>query len=81
MRHVQSRVNSRPLSSAEREELGRAVSLLGERTAVERLGLGRQTLARALAGLGLYPGTHALIRERLASLSEASPAGTDRGGA
>ena len=37
----------------------------GERVTLARLGISRQTLARCLGGLGLYPGTHALIRQRL----------------
>jgi ABC-type thiamin/hydroxymethylpyrimidine transport system permease subunit len=41
---------------------------LGERAAMNRLALGRLTLARLIAGLPVRAGTLALVRERLAAL-------------
>jgi len=37
----------------------------GEVRAAAALGIGRHTLIRAIAGLPLAPGTHAILRERL----------------
>jgi len=38
----------------------------GEARAAARLGVDRRTLARAIAGLPLYPGTIALLQQGLA---------------
>jgi len=46
------------------------VAEVGEGRALVDLGIARQTLARCLAGLPLYQGTHAFIRERLAGHSD-----------
>jgi len=54
-----------PLPLGDRRSLKKLVEDLGERGAAARLGLDRHTLARALAGLGLYPPTIFLIRQRL----------------
>ncbi len=56
------------LSDPIRRRLAGLVARHGERQTVARLGVSRQSLARALAGLALYPGTHALIRQRLDAL-------------
>jgi hypothetical protein len=62
-----------PLSDPLRNALADLVRREGEHATVRRLKISRQTLARALAGLRLYPGSHALIRERLANIdTEAS---------
>lgn len=60
-----------PLPDPIRRRLAALVASDGERLTVARLGISRQSLARALAGLALYPGTHALIRQRLDALDAA----------
>lgn len=57
-----------PLDSLSRRMIADLVSQLGEPQARAALDLPRQTLARALAGLGIRRGTADLIRARLASL-------------
>jgi hypothetical protein len=57
-----------PLPEPLRQALADLVRQCGEHATVRRLKISRQTLARALAGLRLYPGSHALIRERLANI-------------
>jgi hypothetical protein len=44
--------------------------MLGERKASERLGVSHVTAARSLSGLGLNPGSVALIRQALRAASE-----------
>jgi hypothetical protein len=56
------------LPEPERAALSCHVRNMGERTALAALGLNRQTLARALSGLTLYPGSIALVRQGLARL-------------
>lgn len=60
-----------PLGGRERDALGRLVRERGEYEVVRDFEIGRATLARALAGLGLRRGTLALIRERLRRCSSA----------
>ncbi len=60
-----------PLLVQEQESLKQLVAVVGERAAAVRLGLARHTLARALGGLGLYPPTAFLIRQRLADVASA----------
>lgn len=57
-----------PLSEFLRQQIAKLIAANGERATVARLEVGRQTLAPALAGLALYPGTQALIRQRLDQL-------------
>lgn len=59
------RKRSEPLLESERARIRVLVDELGERQAAAQLGLEPRTLARALAGLGTYPGTRSLIREHL----------------
>ncbi len=68
MRHIKSRAITKgsALPEAERRRLADLVDQVGEREAVGLLGCNRQTLARCLGGLGVYPGTVALIRDGLA---------------
>lgn len=54
-----------PLPDPLRRRVAALVQSDGERLAIARLGIGRQTLARALAGLRLATGTLALVRQRL----------------
>lgn len=54
-----------PLPEYLRSRLAAIVSRDGEHRAVALLGVPRSTLARALAGLPLLAGSHALIRARL----------------
>ncbi len=53
------------VDEAERARIRLLVEERGERGAAEELGLDHRTVARALAGLPVYPGTRSLIRERL----------------
>jgi len=54
-----------PLPLPLRDRLRALVAREGKRLTLARLGVSRQSLARALAGLPLYPGTRALIRQAL----------------
>jgi hypothetical protein len=58
------KVSTAPLTSGERALLARYVREVGEARALTELALGRQTLARAIAGLSLRRGTIALVRAR-----------------
>jgi len=67
-----------PLSAFDRERLRTLVARDGERGALARTKLSRWTLARALAGLPLYAGSHAAIRgalERLEAEAARAPDG------
>lgn len=64
-----------PLDEGDRAELKALVVRLGERGVVELFGLTRHTLARALGGLGLYPPTIFMIRQRLAVVASAAGEG------
>jgi hypothetical protein len=57
--------NSAPVPDALRHELAALVDRFGEPAARRTVGLSRGAFARALAGLGVYPGTVALIRAAL----------------
>lgn len=59
-----------PLSDEERIALKVLVDSLGERNVIIRFGVTRHTLARALGGLGLYPSTLFMIRQRLGATAE-----------
>jgi hypothetical protein len=54
-----------PLPDVLRRQIRELIENDGEALTVARLGISRLALARAVAGLPLYPGTHALIRQRL----------------
>lgn len=54
-----------PLAPSERERIAALVRESGERVALEQLGISRQTLGRCLGGLPVYPGTIALVVQRL----------------
>lgn len=58
------------LPVADKARLSDLVARIGEPRTVKTIGIPRQTLARALAGLGLRRGTIALIQQRLGSLEE-----------
>lgn len=57
-----------PLPESERAALLRFVRARGEGQTAAALGLNRQTLARAMGGLPIYPGSVALVRQGLARL-------------
>jgi hypothetical protein len=59
---------SAPLPDELRSMLAAMVNALGENAARERTGLSRGAFSRALGGLGIYPGTVALIRAALVKL-------------
>jgi hypothetical protein len=63
-----SRPTRLPLSEADRARVRLLVELRGESRAAALLGVERRTLARCLAGLPLYPGTLALVTQRLAEI-------------
>jgi hypothetical protein len=65
-----SRPRGEPLPEIDRERVRLLVEQRGEGATAEALGIERRTVARCLAGLPLYPGTRALVRERLAELRE-----------
>jgi hypothetical protein len=54
--------NSSPLPPELRRDLSALVGQVGESRARQIAGVSRGAFARALAGLGVYPGTVALIR-------------------
>lgn len=54
-----------PLDASERAALADLVHTAGEAECARRIGLSRQSVARAIAGLRVYPGTIALIRLHL----------------
>lgn len=58
-----------PLTDAERAALMLEVRRAGETAASKRLGLSRNTIARALARLKLLPGTTLLVRNALAAVA------------
>jgi len=55
-----------PLPNPLRQRIAALIARDGERTTRARLGgIARQTIARAIAGLPIAAGTHALLRQRL----------------
>lgn len=65
-----------PLDADLAAQIRSLVARVGERRAVQTLGVSRECLARALAGLGLRRGTALLIRVNAApALGLAAPAG------
>jgi hypothetical protein len=59
------RARGEPLSEPQRVRVLGLVERFGESVAAQKLGIERRTLARVLAGLPLYPGTRALVGQRL----------------
>jgi hypothetical protein len=59
------RSHDEPAPQPIRDALATMVETHGEVAAARLLRIGRQTVARALAGLPLREGTHAQLRERL----------------
>jgi hypothetical protein len=51
-----------PLDEIDRARVRRLVERRGERETATLLGVADRTLIRCLAGLGVYPGTRALVR-------------------
>jgi hypothetical protein len=51
----------KPLEESDRERVRRLVELHGERGAAVLLGIADRTVVRCLAGLGVQPGTRALV--------------------
>lgn len=60
-------IDQAALTPTDRESLRSIVDDVGERDASRHLGVSRQTLGRAIAGLTLHLGTVILIRQRLAA--------------
>jgi len=54
-----------PLPENLRRRLAAVVHRIGERRALDALGISRQTLARALGGLGIYAASQVAIESRL----------------
>lgn len=65
--------NSKPLPDDLRRDLFALVAQVGESKARQIAGVSRGAFARALAGLGVYPGTVALVRIALADRSGQIP--------
>jgi DNA invertase Pin-like site-specific DNA recombinase len=65
---MSNRAFGAPLTEEQRARIKRLVDRVGETEAARRLGLPRQTLARALAGLGLRRGTAVLFIQQLDAL-------------
>lgn len=63
-----------PLNDDEREQLRDLIVTRGEVRLARELRVGRQTLARATAGLELRRGTVVLVREQLRRLAPAAGA-------
>lgn len=61
-----ARRQAAPLPAPTRSKLRRAVERDGIRVVAQRLGVAPNTITRALAALGLYPGTALMIESRLA---------------
>lgn len=57
-----------PLTERDKRRLQELISLHGEQTTIEKLGVTRHALARVLGGLPIRRGTAALFRVGLASL-------------
>ncbi len=58
-----------PIPESFRQTIRELVERDGERLATAKLRLTRTSLARALAGLPVYAGTHALIWQQVEALS------------
>jgi hypothetical protein len=64
---IQRRVT---LTAGQRRALRAEIKANGERKTAARLGIGRNTLVRAAAGLRLYPGTIALLDKGLQDVTQ-----------
>lgn len=62
--------HGQPLDELDRVRVRRLVERRGERDAAVLLGVADRTLMRCLAGLGVYPGTRALVRQSLDRLEK-----------
>jgi hypothetical protein len=60
------------LTAAEQEQLREMIAAVGEVEASKQVGIARQTLVRALAGLGLLPGSVLMVRAGLEALRDGS---------
>jgi hypothetical protein len=60
------------LTAAEQEQLREMIAAVGEVEASKQVGIARQTLVRALAGLGLLPGSVLMVRAGLDALRAGS---------
>lgn len=60
---------TKPLDSERRARLFALVQDRKETAVTKALGISRATLARACAGLSLYPGTRHMIESRMADLA------------
>jgi hypothetical protein len=65
---IHARQKGFPLPENERSRLADAIKQRGELAVLEAAGLSRSALARALAGLPVYAGTLALVRQGLGKL-------------
>jgi hypothetical protein len=65
------RKSSKAIPEEMRDHLRKMVATHGERRACEVLGTNPHTLSRALAGLGCYPGTIALLEAGLSQIGSA----------
>jgi hypothetical protein len=68
---MSARPHGYPVDASTRERLRALVQRRGEREAARALGVADRTLVRAIAGFGLYPGTRALMSQRLRELEAA----------
>jgi hypothetical protein len=55
----------KPIAQVDRDRLRALLDAKGERAVLQALPVSRIALYRALAGLPVYPGTHALVRHHL----------------
>ncbi|HVW29960.1 MAG TPA: hypothetical protein VHC69_31575 [Polyangiaceae bacterium] len=61
-----------PLDDTDRARVRKLVEQRGEREAAVLLGVADRTLMRCMAGLGVYPGTRAIVKQSLDRLSQGS---------
>jgi hypothetical protein len=62
---MQPSARTKPLDENLREQLRELLQNLGERTTLTRVRLSRSALHRALAGLAVSEGTHAIVQRDL----------------
>lgn len=67
-----SNAKGRPLAIQDRERLRYIVESEGERVALTRVRISRSALHRALAGLSVSEGTHAIVERDLALAAPAN---------
>jgi hypothetical protein len=61
-----------PLKPSIQEQLRKVISIHGEHTTAEAIGVGVVSVVRAAAGLGLRRGTAFVIETKLASMTRAA---------